>query len=423
MRVIKKLLKAPFELLKKLIVTIQYIVSLIYIYQNKKKLKKKNKRLEKLNVVFIVQYIPGWNKLEPIYFKMKLDDRFNPIIVCVPLNIKNSKLLNQDFSNDTYDYFISKGCEAINALDENGEWFDIRNLSPDFVFHSRPYNSCMPQCFSSKEIRKYALLCNVLYGPNMTKNVREETLNFDYFSDVFCYFAFDDDEKDFYIHRFFVGTKCGIQKCYPYGATALEQMLLCKKEREESSYVKTVFWTPRWSTDPNTGGSNFFRYVNTIKELVRLNPNVLFIIRPHPLMFENFVNTGEMSKKGVYLFKKYCETTNNVCLDESKEYLNNFWQSDILITDMSGIVPEYFITGKPIIYCHSTCNFIYDNSTSRMIDTLYAVNSSEELVNEFNHLICNEDEKRWRREECIKNLFGDYKNNSENILGIMKDIR
>ena len=50
---------------------INYVISLICIYKNTKKIQKKINNNKMLNVIFLIQYIPGWNKLEPIYLKMK----------------------------------------------------------------------------------------------------------------------------------------------------------------------------------------------------------------------------------------------------------------------------------------------------------------------------------------------------------------
>ena len=147
----------------------------------------------------------------------------------------------------------------------------------------------------------------------------------------------------------------------------IEQILNSRKEKTSSAFRKSVLWTPRWSTDPIVGGSNFFKYRHIIKKLIAENPDVLFVIRPHPLMFGNFLKTGEMSELDVQEFKEYCSNTNNVYLDENKEYSNTFWNSDILITDNSGLVPEYFITSKPIIYCHSDI-FVYTESFEKIRD-------------------------------------------------------
>ena len=232
---------------------VHYRISLHYIAKNKNHVKKKIDDGEVLNVVFIVQYIPGWNKLEPIYAKMKRDAHFHPVIVCVPLNIQKHKLLDNN-GNDTYQYFVEHGYEAINALNEDGGWVDLKNLQPDYLFHSRPYNHFMPKCYTSGQIRKYTLICNVLYGANLTKNGEDVTLNKNYYRDVAIYFSFDANEQLFYENRFTLGCKRGVQECFPYGAIGLEQILCCKPgEKDEAGFEKTVLWTPRWSTDPYIG--------------------------------------------------------------------------------------------------------------------------------------------------------------------------
>lgn len=48
------------------------------------------------------------------------------------------------------------------------------------------------------KIRKNALICNVLYGVNITVNEQDVVINKDYFRDVYCYFSFDKSEKEFY---------------------------------------------------------------------------------------------------------------------------------------------------------------------------------------------------------------------------------
>lgn len=215
--------------------------------------------------------------------------------------------------------------------------------------------------------------------------------------------------------------KRGVQNCFPYGAVGLEQILCCKIDKtDDTCFEKTVLWTPRWSTDPYIGGSNFFEYNNLIFSLARKNPNILFVLRPHPLMFGNFIKTGEMTEQDVKQFKDYCQNENNIILDESKEYFNQFWNSDLLITDASGIVPEYFVTGRPILYCHSSANFIYNEYTLDIINTCYQVRSKEDLLHNFYRIIAGYDEKQNDRKALIRERYGDVQSNSRNILKVLK---
>lgn len=421
-----KVIYYPYKAVKKvtqcLSDNLHYFCSLIYISKNRKRVQDKINHEEVLNVIFLVQYIPGWNKLEPIYSKMKSDKRFNPIIVCVPLNIQNHKLLDNN-GNDTYEYFVGHGYEVINSLTDDGSWYDLKQLNPDYMFHSRPYNYFMPNCYTSGKIVKYALICNVLYGASMTTNGQDVTLNKNYFRNVYLYFAFDCCEKKYYENRFRFGVKRGLQKCFSYGSIGMEQILKSECGKQNQSFKKIVLWTPRWSTDLYIGGSNFFNYKDTLIHLAKENRDVLFVLRPHPLMFDNFIKTGEMSREEVDQFKRYCAEEKNIVLDESKEYADKFWNSDFLITDASGIVPEYFITRKPILYCHTYANINYTQYAMDMISVCYEVESEEDMKLYFKEIVNDNDYKLKDREECLAKYFADVKNSSNNILNVLgKDL-
>ena len=406
---IKTVKKIAFEIIN----FFYYIGSLHYIKKNKERVQKKIDNKEVLNVVFVVQYIPAWNKLEPIYSRMKKDERFNPTIVCVPLNIQRHKLKDSS-GNDTYKYFSEHGYESINALREDGGWFDLKQLKPDYLFHSRPYNHFMPMGYTSTKIVKYALICNVLYGPNLSTHGQNVTLGKDYFKDCFCYFSFDETEELFYEKRYCLGIKMKIQKCLPYGAIGIEQILKDKREIEKGEFKKTVMWTPRWSTDPYIGGSTFFKYRKTIRKLIEDNPNIFFIFRPHPLMLDNFLKTGEMSAKEIEKLRDFCAKTKNLILDEEKQYAEQFYASDILITDGSGMIPEYFALNKPIMLCSEVKNYV--QWSKQMISSCYQIKDDTQLESTFYSLIEGNDSMRDEREKVFNKLFHNALKNSENII-------
>ena len=148
--------------------------------------------------------------------------------------------------------------------------------------------------------------------------------------------------------------------------------------------------------------------------------DVLFIIRPHPLMFGNFITTGEMTEQEVFGFKDYCNNKDNVVLDEKKEYVATFWQSDFLISDASSIVPEYYVTNKPIIYCNSKADFIYIDYALELFKHSYVVNDAEELVKAFELLYNDNDFKRVEREKSIIDIFGNIEESSKRIVSVLK---
>lgn len=415
-----KIIYYPYKIMKLFIDGVygcfHYICSLWFIEKNKKRVKRKINNNQILNVIFIIQYIPGWNKLEPVYSKLEQDERFNPIIICIPSNIQNHGMTNIACQNDTYEYFLKQGYKAVNALTFDGKWIDLKKYKPDYIFHSRPYNPFLPLCYMSNRIVKYALICNVMYGVNISVNEQEVTLNKNYFRDVYIYFAYDDNERKFFEKRFSLGCRMKIQNCLAFGAIGIEQVLNNKNKRKRENFKKTVLWTPRWSTDSFVGGSNFFNYKDVLTNLAKLNSEIFFIIRPHPLMFENFINTGEMSKTEVEEFKKKCRNEKNIFLDETKEYTDTFWNSDLLITDLSGMIPEYYSTMHPIIYCNSDCKFNYTVTSKKMLHTCYVVNNKDELIHKFTDLINGNDFKIQDRKKFFDKYFSKACWNSDKIV-------
>lgn len=63
-------------------------------------------------------------------------------------------------------------------------------------------------------------------------------------------------------------------------------------------------WTPRWTTNKKLGGSNFFVYYKLLLEYAEKNDDVDLLCRPHPLMFDNFLKTGEMKIEEIDDYKK-----------------------------------------------------------------------------------------------------------------------
>lgn len=60
-------------------------------------------------------------------------------------------------------------------------------------------------------------------------------------------------------------------------------------------------------------------------------PKVEFVVRPHPLMFDNFIHTGEMTESEVENFKSTCRSAPNIRLDQSGEYVEKLWPSVFLV--------------------------------------------------------------------------------------------
>jgi len=362
-----------------------------------------------IRVGFLCQFIPAWSKLKPVYEQMVDDDRFEPVLICVPSNMENSQLVGDTGSNDTYEYFLQQGYPCLNAR-EKGSWLDLAQLKLQYIFYPRPYNAFLPEQYSSKRVSRYCRICLVIYGMSMTEQIIDTVMERDFFRYVYLYFAESpyvmerNRKKGALLHGL------GLQKSVYCGLPGMEE-IAAQKNAVSPAWVFSrntfrVIWTPRWTTDPNLGGTNFFVYYSLLLDYAQAHPEVDFLFRPHPLALDNFLRTGEMTEQEVRTFRERIRQLPNVSLDEQKEYFSTFWGATVLLTDISGIMPEFFTTGKPMIYCGSNMPLTPTPHTKRMLEGCYTVYTPQELIGCLEQLMAGEDPLAQKRQSIAEDLYG-----------------
>ena len=355
-------------------------------------------------VVFIAQYLPAWTKVQKLYEALRASGQAQVYILCVPTDIAASG------SNDTYAYFTAHGYDAIDARQSDGSWFNLRQIKPDVVFHSRPYNEYMPAPYSSGEVAKYAQVCQILYGVCMTHGGTRCVMNFDFFKDVTRFYAENADVESYFNKRFAAGVRRGLQSARDFGSPVLEYVIQAQHEAQDYypalQNTFRMIWTPRWSTDPKIGGSNFFRYRELLMGYAEKHPDVSLLLRPHPLMLNHFIETGELTAAQAQEFRDQCASAPNMALDERKDYTDQFWCSDALISDASAVVFEYFVTGKPVIYCNSQIDFEYLPQVREMFEGCYMADNADDVEKYIDMLRRGEDPLSDTRRMLIRKLYG-----------------
>lgn len=366
---------------------------------------------ESIRVIFICQAPYSWDKMAPVYRYLKGDSRFKTFLVCLPQNI--GQLIKSHKGNDTYEWYISHGYpEAINARKGVNRYLDLQTLSPDFVFFVKPYNANAPESYKSNQVSKYAKICYIPYGMNLTvKLMTENGLKHDFLRDVYLFFADTAFSKTYNIKALKWTHILGLQKTFYYGYPSLTNIYLAKHSVSSSwDFSRNDFrimWTPRWTTNQTIGGSNFFTYYKLFLDYAEKHTDVDWLFRPHPLALANFVKTKQMTQDEVDAFTQKCEDMPNISLDKAGEYAATFWNTDVLISDFSSIVPEYLVTGKPLIYCASNTVMEFSEEAKKIFfEACYVANTPEELFAHLEQLRKGNDFLRSKRQALIKELFG-----------------
>ncbi len=412
--------KIARRLINSVKVPFQYYAALKTLH--KCKLEKKERSC--IRVVFVMQYVPSWDKVKLLYEAMLADPEMEPYLVCVPMEQNHEDISLSKFErNDTYEYFASRGYQCVNALKEGGKWLDLRELAPDYVIYTRPYNILLPKEYKSSTVAKFSHICVVLYGMSLS-SIGYDVINRDFFNYVSCYFAEDQEIKGIFDCKFFIGVKYGLQKAVVKGVPSLEFMLRERHEKADTwNFGKKglhVLWLPRWSTDKRIGGSNFFQYKDVLLTYYKENQNKL-LIRPHPLMLNNFIKTGEWSKEQHDEFVDSCRQSENIMLDTTKSYMATLWGTDILIADITSMIAEFFLTGKPIIYCYPNAEITYTKLMQKILSCSYIVHDKKELLEILHQLEEGIDPLRKQRETLAEEMILDYAEGcTERIVGAIK---
>lgn len=313
-------------------------------------LRNQKKGTEKISIVFLASMPEFWNSLKTVYQAAMDHSNIEAHLLLLPL--KTEYGLWKYKEDNIYNIYPTYK----KVFDESTKvWTEIEKFSPDYVFFERPYNNFLPKGYKSSDVVKYAKVCYVPYGyiltksPNLLKSVFENS----FFVNVSFFFA-SWDVAGKYCERLFHQYGNKNRKVIYLGFPRFD--LLPEYIEKENTNNCTILWTPRWTVtkdniNDKSSDTSFFRFKDNVIERCINNKKEKWIVRPHPLAFQNYISYNIMSKEEVELYKKTLNKMENISLDNNKDYLIGFQESDILVTDFSSLIIEYFMMGKPIIYC------------------------------------------------------------------------
>ena len=71
------------------------------------------------------------------------------------------------------------------------------------------------------------------------------------------------------------------------------------------------------------------------------------------------------------------------------------------------MMPEFFVTGKPLVFCSGNMELELAPHISKMLEGCYVVQTPKELFNILQKLKAGEDPLQDKRKQLISELFGD----------------
>ncbi|MBE6643072.1 MAG: hypothetical protein E7615_05415 [Ruminococcaceae bacterium] len=381
---------------------------------------------DKIKILFIVQRTEVFTSVRTVFEEAIKDERCEVYILPLPKCINTER--GQELLPDTLDEVIDfcaglKGAELIDSYDKDTKrFYDLNELKPDYIFLNVPYTTQYPSDYSMEKLVKIGKVCFVPYSYTFGDTKKYNSVYQTEFHTTLLSHAsylFMDGEasykfckKKLWLSEFING-----KKLFNLGYPRFDRVISGNKNHEKL----TALWIPRWTTKKQDGfiSSSFFDFKDEIIRYFKSRVGQLELItRPHPIAFDNYIKDGFMTKESVELYKK--EYVGNLHLDETKDYIGAFVNSDVMIADFSGMIIEYFMMNKPIIYCGEKDDFVPE--LKYITDTFYYASSWQEVEGYIELLQNGMDEKKDLRNAAVEKFKNEAFCSSERILDrLIKD--
>ena len=390
-----------------------------FIYLNETEFETKNNYVKvlknlrkdkdrKIRVAFLCEENPKWG-YQSIYDEMKSDANFEvlPIINLPIITYRRQEFLQEK----NIEFFRSFGMDSIDGYDyENNVYKSLEEFKPDIVFYQQPWY--MIQAQIPHVVSKYALTCIISYGFTSidteswgSESIRKNSGN------IWHMFAESDYHNKFYSKAAELKHKdILITKGYP----KLDNYKLPVNERFEKMWNDTdkaekrrIIWAPHHSIEKyGFEMSNFKEQYLYFLELAKIHPEYSFVFKPHPSLrykciTENFLTETE--------YDNYIDEWNsleNATVYTDGNYFDIFKTSDVLITDSSSFLAEYFYSGKPIIFFESHNRAGFNEFGLKIKKGFYIPEKTEDTEKLLYQLLVEKsDPLKTKREKIIKKEF------------------
>lgn len=364
---------------------------------------KKNNH-EKIRVGFIVQMSEIWDKQIDVYNEMKNNPLFEVFMFVVPKYDITERRVEINYDNN---FFIDNYKEAIKFFDNEKHVINIDSYELDYVFYQRPYDMYLPAELRSNELMKKIKCCYIPYAFWPFEDI---SVGYDktFFKNIYISFM-DTEENANYLKNIL---RLKRNKAVYLGYPVFDRYM----DGDKSG--SACLWTPRWATDLKVGGNNFFKYMYNFIELRNEYKELPLILRPHPLAFQNFVASGLISAEDMGNYIQSLEE-HNIVLDKNALIDTTFNNTGILISDISSIMIQFFLTGKPIIYCPTESEICM--TYKKMMPGIYIAENWDDVLKYIREINNGNDYLLEVRKKIIDDLFGNVENASKRIVDYIID--
>lgn len=369
------------------------------------------------HVVFVCHRPAFWPHLKSLFESCVADPVFQVTIVAVPCLIRfpdqDGKEVYDYESQGAEEFFKDFPCRVLQGYDyEKHTWLDLKSLEADYLFFQTPYNNYRPAQYHARIVSRYVQICHVFYGIDLfakgglISQVAGSFLR--YTSFIFSKTPWFQRSYQRAMASFFPDYEGN--RIFLAGSAALDAAKMLRagdsklwRHKREEGYFR-ILWTPRWNDDQHV--CTFAYYHDWLREFAERSHCDL-VFRPHPRAFGHYPEAGIATKEQLEQLVKDFENSQNCRFNPPETSLSTeaIASSDVLVTDPSGVFFEYFVTGKPVVYCERNNDWANDFARKLFLEGAYCVKNESEMEETLNMLAAGNDPLKEKRKALIRSEF------------------
>lgn len=354
---------------------------------------------KKIYALFLIQEPACLPSIESVFRAAYESSEYETALVYTPFFHKNLQE-QRDYYNE---YVTEMGLPVIRCSE-----YDLPKHSPDVVFMIKPYGS-IPEQFTMKHIKCVVpRVIYIPYGMEITTDLAK--FGFQYYAH---YKAWKHCAYGAVVKQY--GTEYGYhngENIVVWGHPKADHYIDVQKNREnipqewkeKISGRRTILWTPHHLVSmEDEGTGTWLIWGEHILDTIEKNQDVVFIFRPHPLMWGALVSGGFLSEDEVEKIQERIASMSNVIVDTYEMYYNAFDAADAIITDGTTFCIEFLYTKKPILLTPRNMEGFY--RFEEMLKSYYIVNQKEDIDYFIESVRTNKDPMQEVRMQFYKDMF------------------
>ena len=307
-------------------------------------IRKVYRSTKKMKVAFLVLF-NGVFPFRAVFEKMCTDSHFDPWIIVIPNATRTREYQQKKYSEAFHDLSQQYGNRVLHGYDWEKE--KILELHEDFqiVFFNNPYDQLVHREHGAKYFaHRNVLMLYANYGFAALK-YWDEVIGTEFFNSMWKVCVETEGNLEYLKQHELLQGKNGLVTGYLKMDSFANYQPSGKKRKMVLICPHHTVWG--WN---KLNISNFLTYADLFIELPKKFPELDFVFRPHPLLFDNLVANKIWTEEQVETYLARLLASPNMTYDKSGDYFQTFCDSDAMIHDCGSFIGEYLFTEKPCCY-------------------------------------------------------------------------